>query len=97
MIELNSISQLVQSHRDDLRQRGVKSLAVFGSVAKGENTPESDVDFLVEFDHPVGLFEFIRLKYYLEGLTDCRVDLVTQDAIRPGMRESIIKEAIYVA
>ena len=71
-------------------------MAVFGSVAKGENTPESDVDYLAEFDHPAGLFEYIRRKYYLEGLTDCRVDLVTQDAIRPGMRENIIKESINV-
>ncbi len=97
MIEINSISQLIQSHRDDLCQRGVKTLAVLGSVARVENTPDSDLDILVEFDRPVGLFEFIRLKYYLESLTACNVDLVTRDAIRPAMRENIIKEAIYVA
>jgi predicted nucleotidyltransferase len=51
---------------------------------------------LDEFDHPIGLFEFIRLKYYLEGITSCRVDLVTPDAIRPSMRENILGEAIYV-
>jgi len=97
MVELNAISQLVQAHRDDLRQRGVKTLAVFGSVARGDNTPSSDLDILVEFDRAIGLFEFIRLKYYLESLTTCTVDLVTQDAIRPAMRENIVKEAIYVA
>jgi predicted nucleotidyltransferase len=82
---------------NDLHQRGVKSLAVFGSVARGDATASSDIDVLVEFSRPVGLFEFIRLKYYLEELTSCRVDLVTRDAIRPSMREDILKEAIYVA
>lgn len=75
----------------------MKSLAVFGSVARGENTSESDLDVLVEFDRPVGLFEFIRLKYYLESLVNCRVDLVTTDALRPVMRETILREAIYIA
>jgi uncharacterized protein len=52
---------------------------------------------LVEFDRPVGLFEFIRLKYFLEKLTGCSVDLVTPDAIRPTMRANILSEAVYVA
>jgi hypothetical protein len=54
------------------------------------------MDILVEFDRPVGLFEFIRLKHSLEKLTNCRVDLVTPDAIRPAMRASILSEAVYV-
>jgi predicted nucleotidyltransferase len=74
----------------------VKSIAVFGSVARGEATPSSDIDLLVEFSRPVGLFEFIRLKFYLEVLTSCRVDLVTHDAIRPAMRQDILNEAVYV-
>ena len=79
-MNLKFVSQLFKDHHDDLHQRGVKSLAVFGSVARGEANQASDIDMLVEFERPVGLFEFIRLKYYLESLTDCRVDLVTPDA-----------------
>jgi predicted nucleotidyltransferase len=48
-------------------------------------------------NRPVGLFEFIRLKLYLEDLTGRSVDLVTQDAIRPAMRADILNEAVHVA
>ena len=96
-MNLKTISEICRNHLTDLHQRGVKSLAVFGSVARGDATASSDIDVLVEFNRPVGLFEFIRLKYYLEELTSCRVDLVTHDAIRPTMRENILNEAVYVA
>ncbi len=95
-MDLRTISELLLCHLADLRQRGVKSLAVFGSVSRGEATPSSDMDILVEFDRPVGLFEFIRLKHSLEKLTNFRVNLVTPDAIRPAMRASILREAVYV-
>lgn len=97
MLNLQSVSELLQARQAELRRRGVKSLAVFGSVARGEATPASDLDVLVEFSRPVGLFEFIRLKYYLEDLTHCRVDLVTDDALRPALRERILSEAVHVA
>lgn len=73
----------------------MKSLALFGSAAKDEAGPESDVDLLVEFDRPVGLFEFIEVKEYLEGLLGRPVDLVTPDALRPTMREGILSELVY--
>ena len=96
-MDLSSVSLILKAHQADLNQRGVKSLAVFGSVARGDATESSDLDVLVEFDRPVGLFEFIRLKYYLEELTHQRVDLVTPDALHPALREAILGEAVYVA
>lgn len=96
-MNLKTVSRLLKRHKDDLHQRGVKSLAVFGSLARGEATPGSDIDILVEFDRPVGLFEFIRLKLYLEELTGRRVDLVMPDALRPAMRAEILSEAVHVA
>lgn len=96
-LSLSSISEILRAHQADLYLRGVKSLAVFGSFARGESTPNSDIDLLVEFDQPIGLFEFIRLKNYLEELTRRRIDLVTPDALRPSMRESILSEAVHVA
>jgi len=96
-MNLKTVSSQFKHHQADLRQRGVKSLAIFGSLARGEATPTSDIDVLVEFDRPVGLFEFIRLKLYLEDLTGRRVDLVTPDAIRPTMRADILNEAVHVA
>ena len=88
-MNLKTVSALLMRHQAELRQRGVKSLAVFGSLARGEATPASDIDVLVEFDRPVGLFEFIRLKMYLEELTGRQVDPVTPDALRPAMRAEI--------
>ena len=95
-MNLKTVSALLKRHQADLRQRGVKSLAVFGSLARGEATRTSDIDVLVEFDRPVGLFEFIRLKLYLEDLTRRRVDLVTPDALRPAMRAAILNEAVNI-
>jgi len=96
-MNLKIVSALLKRHQADLHQRGVKSLAVFGSLVRGEATPASDIDVLVEFDRPVGLFEFIRLKLYLEELTGRHVDLVTPDALRPAMRAEILNEAVHVA
>lgn len=96
-MNLKNVSVLLKRHQAELHQRGVKSLAVFGSLARGEATPASDIDVLVEFDRPVGLFEFIRLKMYLEELTGRQVDLVTPDALRPAMRADILREAVHVA
>ncbi len=96
-MDINNISQILHKHQADLDQFAVKSLAVFGSVARGEAKETSDIDLLVEFNRPIGLFEFIRLKNYLENLIDYKVDLVTPDALRPTMRDSILSEAVYVA
>jgi predicted nucleotidyltransferase len=95
-MELRQVDHLLLQNRLELDRHGVKSLAVFGSVARGEATENSDLDVLVEFSRPVGLFEFIRLKKFLEDLTENQVDLVTKDALHPAMRESILSEAKYV-
>ena len=95
-MDINSVSLILHKHQADLDQFSVKSLAVFGSVARGEATESSDIDLLVEFSQPVGLFEFIRLKYYLENLIGSKVDLVTPDALHPALRDSILNEAVNV-
>lgn len=72
----------VQSHRDRLIQLGVKSLDLFGSVARDEAHSDSDVDFLVEFEKSGGLFQLLQVKHYLEDLLECPVDLGTRQALR---------------
>ncbi len=76
---------------------GVRSLALFGSFARQTTNRKSDVDMLVEFNRPVGLFEFARLKIYLEKKLGREVDLVTREALRPEMRDAILREALHVA
>ena len=75
----------------------VKSLELFGSVARDEARQDSDVDLLVEFSRPVGLFQFIGLQQYLESLLGCPVDLGTVTSLKSELKESVIKEAIHVA
>ncbi len=84
----------IAERRADLRTLGVGSLALFGSAARDEASEESDLDVLVEFSQPVGLFRFLDVKAYLEGLLGCEVDLVTPDALKPQLRERIMREAV---
>ncbi len=73
------------------------SLSVFGSVARDEARPDSDVDLLVEFDRPIGLFAFVALKLYLEQILGQRVDLVTPDALRRQFSDEVLREAVRAA
>jgi predicted nucleotidyltransferase len=82
------------AHQDRFDEFAVKALFLFGSVARDEATSESDVDFLVEFNRPVGLFTLLGLKAYLEELLGCSVDVGTPSSLRPHLRETVLKEAI---
>lgn len=77
-------------------QFGVKALFLFGSVAKDEAAPSSDVDLLVEFSQPAGYFALFTLQDYLENLLGCPVDLGTPASLKPYMRERVMQEAIRV-
>jgi uncharacterized protein len=92
----NDVLTLVQAHRNNLMQLGVKSLDLFGSVARDEALPNSDVDFLVEFAKPIGLFQLLRVKHYLEDILECPVDLGTRNALRQHLREPVLKDLIHV-
>jgi predicted nucleotidyltransferase len=89
--------RLLAEHREEIAGFGVKSIAIFGSVARDEARPDSDIDVLVEFGVPVGYFGFLRLKRYLESLLGRAVDLATPYALREQMREQILEEAIRAA
>jgi len=89
----------IASHRAELCSKfRVKSLALFGSVARDEAVTESDVDFLVEFDGgPVGLFHLSRTQHYLEAILGVpRVDLALYDGLKPAIRERTLKETVPV-
>ncbi|MBM4406235.1 MAG: nucleotidyltransferase family protein [Chloroflexi bacterium] len=96
--EAARIGQLLQRRLPYLRRKyNVKRLALFGSVARDRMRPGSDVDVLVEFSQPIGLFAFLDLKTELEHLLGRPVDLVTADALKPQMRDKILGEAIHAA
>lgn len=79
-----------------LSRYGIKRAAVFGSVARGEASPDSDVDILVELHEPLGLFKFAQLNYILEDALNKKVDLVKNTSIKPSFKTNILREAIYI-
>ena len=94
----SDVLSILHEKRGELSEKyGVKSLALFGSVARDEARPDSDVDLLVEFDRPVGLFDFIGLQQFLETLLGCKVDLGTLRSLKPRLKDSVLQEAIHVS
>ena len=91
------ILEILDHRKEELGQFHVESLYLFGSVARGESTDDSDIDLLVDFEEPVGIFNFLRLKYFLEEMLGSSVDLVTRDALKDRLRERILKETIRAA
>ena len=95
----DEVIQILQSHRDELkREFGVRSLALFGSVARDEATETSDVDVLVEFDdRPIGLFHLGHTYEFLRSILRAReLDLVLRRSILEPLKPSILRDAIDV-
>ena len=74
----------------------VKQLGLFGSFARGEQSKASDVDILVEFRQPIGLFKFLELEERLESALDHKVDLVSRKALKPRIGRHILNEAVML-
>jgi predicted nucleotidyltransferase len=89
-----AVLQQLEDNRDKIRSFGVKRLGLFGSVARGEATEGSDLDFLVELEKK-SFDVYMDLKDFLEEMFGCKVDLVMKDALKPRLREPILKETVY--
>lgn len=94
MIKRDEVLSIITANRERLNEMGVESLLLFGSVARDEARQDSDVDFLVEFNCEVGLFEFIKVRHFLEDILNCPVDMGTIDALREHMRIPVTKDII---
>jgi uncharacterized protein len=97
MSEKEEILALLRAALPHLRQRWpIRSLALFGSVARGDARAASDIDILVEFERPIGLSAFIALEASLGGLTGRRVDLVSRATLKPHIGRRILGEAVQL-
>ncbi len=96
---LEDVRAILRKQLPPLRQRfGIKSLMIFGSCARGEQSRRSDLDILVEFeeDQPLTLIQFIALENDLSSLTGRKVDLVEKSALKPAIGRRILAEAIPI-
>ena len=92
------VIQILRQHNRELTDRyGVRSLALFGSVARDDASPASDIDLLVEFDRPVGLFGLFALQDRLEEILGCKVDIGTPNSLKSRLRPSVLSELVYVS
>lgn len=90
---LNEIERLLRERRDELaRDYGVAEMGVFGSCVRDQAKDGSDIDILVEFNHPVGFFKFLELEEKLGEWLGANVDLVTRAALKPHIGRSILSE-----
>ena len=94
---LGSVIAGLQENLEELQAFNIQSLAIFGSVARGEATTDSDLDFLVEFEGRATFDGYMGLKFFLEDLFHRSVDLVIKGDLKEAIRQSVIEESIYVA
>ena len=97
MKDIESIKHILAGEKAKLRKKfKVETIGVFGSYVHGEQRVSSDLDVLVEFKEPVGLFEFMALENYLSDLLGVKVDLVSKKALKPHIGEHILEEVIMI-
>lgn len=89
--------RILRSYRSELDRFGIESLELFGSVARDEAGPDSDLDLLVDFKGSATYDHYIDLKFFLEDAMGCPIDLVMSKALKPRMRTSVERESVRVA
>ncbi len=93
-----SIQDTLQEKREEIlriaAQHGARNVRVFGSVARSEDLPDSDLDVLVDLEEGRSLLDHAGLLLDLEKLLGCRVDVATEGGLKPGIRERVLREAV---
>lgn len=96
MIDKNQVIGKISSQKAFLKNKYfVKEIGIFGSVARNEQRLGSDVDVLVDFNNPIGIFDFVRLESYLSKLLGAKVDLVTKTGLKPAIKDEVLSSTVY--
>ena len=97
LINREEIIAKLRAHQAELCRRGVRHAALFGSLARGEGKRTSDIDILIELDPqaPVGLFEYVGITQYLSDLFPVQVDVTNRSSLKPLVRPSVERDALY--
>jgi predicted nucleotidyltransferase len=93
---LSDVLRTLRTHENELKRLGASHAAVFGSVARGEAKPGSDIDVLVDLDpdRPMGVFQYARLKLYINEILDGANDVVNRRTLKPLLRDHILNDAV---
>ena len=96
-MKCDQILARLRAAEPELRARGIRHAALFGSVARGEERPDSDIDILVEFEPGAegSIYDYMRLKEYVAGLFEGPVDVVDRDALKPHLRAPATRDTVY--
>ena len=88
---------ILKKHRAELQRQGVRHAALFGSVARGDARPDSDIDIMIDLDPGahLGVYDYVGLKEYIAGLFDGPVDVVSRDGLKPHVKPTALTEAVY--
>ena len=94
---LDNVLDGLRTHESELRRLGVSHAAVFGSLARGEARADSDIDVLVELDRdrPLGIFQYARLKLYINEILNGAGDVVNRTTLKPLLGDSILRDAVH--
>jgi predicted nucleotidyltransferase len=94
--DLQSVLEALKAHEAELHQLGVRHAAVFGSVARGQARPQSDIDVLVDLDpdQRISVFQYARLKLYIGELLGGASEVVNLRKLKPLLRDNILHEAV---
>jgi len=97
MKTVNELKKILSEYKPEIKKKfKVKSIGIFGSYIRGESNKRRDVDILVEFSEPIGLFVFLDLEEYLQSIFGLKVDLVSKKALKPKIGEYILNEVVYI-
>ena len=97
MKTLNEIKQSLSIQKTMLLTKyKVNRLGIFGSYVRGEQQQDSDLDVLIDYEEPPSLITLIELEYYLSEVIGVKVDLVTNNGIKPQLKDYILKEVVYI-
>ena len=98
MLNSDEILKKIEESKDKIKKFGVRRIGLFGSYIRSEQKKESDIDVLVEFEKGKKTFDnYMELKFFLEDLFNCKVDLVILESIKPDLKPHILKSVKYAA
>ena len=96
MLTKNDVVKTIQGNIEEIKKYGVKRIGIFGSFARATQNNKSDIDILVEFEKGEKIFDnYMELKFYLERLLHRKVDLVIKDAVKPRIKQTVLREVAY--